>query len=297
MKKIGVSLNLSSTSGLRDPLPYLYFAENDCSPMTLFIPGLIYCQNKSGIVLSTETQAGIGFVNIGIIGKNIGTVTDIKGNYSLKLDKIYDNDSIRFSVIGFESGTYLVRDFRNDSTNTIYLKPVTYQLKEVKVNYRRHREIQIGEKVTSGNLVSGFFSNDLGAEMGIKVYIKRPIKLSDINLNVAVCTFDSVSYSLNIYESIHDKDYRKILHQPVYISFSKDKISKVITIDLRKHLIEINGNVMITLELYKDPGKGSLLFYTKNTEDFIWHKKTSEGTWTTSHGSIGFYSHAQLIKQ
>ena len=264
--------------------------------ITLLIPGLVNSQSKSGRVLSTETNSPVGFVNIGIIGKNIGTVSNEHGNFFIKLDKIYDNDSIRFSIIGYKSKTFLVSHFKNDSIKTVYLKPVSYELKEVKVKYRRYREIKIGEEVTSSNLVSGFLYNDLGSEMGIKVYTRFPLNLKDINLNVAVCTFDSVTYRLNIYESINDKEYIKILHQPVYISFTKDKIIKEITFDLRKYSIDIKGNILVTLELYKDLGKGSLLFYTKNSESIIYHKKTSEGTWTTSPGTIGFYLHGQVIK-
>jgi hypothetical protein len=263
---------------------------------TLLIPGILCSQSKSGRVLSTETQSGISFVSIGIIGKNVGTVSDEYGNFSIKLDKIYDNDSIRFSIIGYETKTFLVHNFKIDTLKTVFLKPILYEIKEVTIKYRRQRIFTIGEEVTSGNLVSGFASNDLGAEMGIKAYLRVPLKLNDINLNVAACTFDSVTYRLNIYELINENEYRKVLQKPVYISFSKHNIKKAITFDLRKYLIDIKGSILITLELYKDLGKGNLLFYTKDSEDIIYHKKTSEGTWTTSFGALGFYLHGQRIE-
>jgi hypothetical protein len=60
----------------------------------------------------------------------------------------------------------------------------------------------------------------------------KKVKLKDINLNVAICTYDSVTYRLNIYQSEDQTEYKNILTSPVYISFSKDEIKKVITFDL-----------------------------------------------------------------
>jgi hypothetical protein len=264
--------------------------------ITLLFPSLIYSQSKSGSILSTETNSPVGFVNIGIIGKNIGTVSDEQGNFSIKLDKIYDNDSIRFSIIGYESKTFLVSYFKNDSIKTVYLKSVSYELKEVKVVYRRTRDVLIGEEVSSGNLISGFASNDLGAEIGINVNVKHQMKIKDINFNVAVCTFDSVTYRLKIYQLVDKKEYINILPKPIYISFSKYKIHKAITFDLTKYPIIIEGNVLITLELFRDLGKGNLLFFTKDSDGTTIHKKTSEGVWSSSPGIIGMYLHGQLLK-
>jgi hypothetical protein len=42
-------------------------------------------QSQKGKVLSSDTNSGIGFVNIGIIGKNVGTVSDEFGNFTLNI--------------------------------------------------------------------------------------------------------------------------------------------------------------------------------------------------------------------
>ena len=262
----------------------------------LFIPGLIFSQSQNGKVLSRGTKSGIGFVNVGIIGKNIGTVSDESGNFTISLDNIYDNDSLRFSMIGYESKTFLVGQFKEDTIKNVYLNPRLYNLQEVKVIYRKTKEILIGTPVTSNDLRSGFGYNDLGSEMGVKVDVRKEVKLKDINLNVAICTFDSVTYRLNIYQSEDQTEYKNILTEPIYISFSKDKIKKVITFDLSKYSIIIQGNVLITLELYKDLGEGRLLFHTEFFTGTTYHKKTSEGKWTEAPGVIGMYLHGQTLR-
>ena len=270
--------------------------------MTIFlvflisIPQLIYSQSQKGRVLSSVEKSGIGFVNIGIVGKNIGTVSDELGNFMIDIDKTYDNDSIRFSMIGYKSVTYLVSQFKSDSIKSIYLNPVSYELKEVKVIYRKSREVTLGIPITSGNLISGFKYNDPGAEMGIKVDIKKKVKLTDLHLNISVCTFDSVFYRLRIYQLVNEKGSINILNQSIYISFSKEKINKVVTIDLSKYSIVIEGSVLITLELYKNLGEGRLLFYSDFENGSTYHRKTSEGQWTVAPVAIGMYLHGLVIK-
>ena len=259
----------------------------------LFIPGLIFSQSQKGKVLSSEANWGIGYVNIGIIGKNVGTVSDEFGNFTINLDNIYNNDSLRFSIIGYESKTFLVGNFKENLIKNVYLNPKLYDLHEVKVTYHRSKEIRLGTPVLSNSLKSGFANNDLGSELGIKVNVKNRVELKDINLNVAVCTFDSVTYRLNIYQSVNNTEYKNILTEPIYISFSKDKINNVITFDLTKYSIIIKGNVLITLELYKDLGEGSLLFHTEFFTGYTYHKKTSEGKWIKAPGVIGMYLNGQ----
>jgi hypothetical protein len=263
----------------------------------LVFTGRGFSQSFQGKVLSSDTKSAIGFVNIGIIGKNVGTVSDKFGDFTIELDNVYNNDSIRFSMIGYESKSFKVEYFKENSIKTIFLDPKSYFLTEVKVYYHKTREITLGTPVVSDALKSGFENNNLGSELGIKVDTKGEVKLEDINLNVATCTYDSVTYRLNIYNTIDNIQYKNILTEPIYISFSKDKINKVITFDLRKYSIIIEGDVLITLELYKDLGEGRLLFYTQFFTGYTYHKKTSEGRWTKAPGLIGMYLHGQLIKE
>jgi CarboxypepD_reg-like domain len=264
--------------------------------LSLFNQLFLFSQSFSGRVFSNETKSGISFVNVGIIGKNVGTVTDQSGNFTLEIDNVYNNDSIRFSMIGYDSRSFLVSYFKENSSKPVYLSPKSYYLTEVKVFYHRTKEIMLGTPVISDALKSGFADNNLGSELGIMVDTKGQVKLEDINLNVAVCTYDSVTYRLNIYKTIDEIEYKNILTVPVYISFSKDKIKNVITYDLRKYSIILEGNVLITLELYKDLGEGRLLFYTQFFTGFTYHKKTSEGKWTKAPGEVGMYLHGELIK-
>jgi len=262
----------------------------------LFFPGVVFSQTKTGKVFSDETNTGIAYVNIGVIGKDIGTVSDASGNFTLNLDKIYDNDSIRFSIIGYKSKAFLVGYFKEDSIKNIYLSPRSYYLTEVKVFFHRPVRVLLGTPVTSNALKSGFADNELGSELGINVESRKQVRLKDINLNVAVCTFDSVTYRINIYQAKNDTSFENILAKPIYISFTKDQINKVIKFDLSQYSINVEGNILITLELYKDMGAGRLLFHTQFFTGYTYHRKTSQGRWTKAPGLVGMYLHCLTTK-
>jgi hypothetical protein len=162
--------------------------------------------------------------------------------------------------------------------------------------YHKAREVILGTPVLSDALKSGFAENNLGSELGVKIKTRGQVKLEDINLNVATCTYDSVTYRLNIYQTTDDIEYKNILTQPIYISFTKDKIDKPITLELGKYSIIVEGDILVTLELYRDLGQGKLLFNTQYFTSYTYHKKTSEGKWTKAPGEIGMYLHGQVIK-
>jgi hypothetical protein len=254
--------------------------------------------NESGKVLSGITDSGLSYVNVLVIGKNIGTVTDESGNFILSSANITDNDSLRFSAIGFQARTLLVRSFRKDTLKNIYLEPKIYDLREVNVTYKKHknRVIRLGSAVSSKYLKSGFADNDLGSELGIKLNVKKPVKLQNINLNVAVCTFDSVTYRLNIYETFNQINYRNILTEPIYLSFTGKDIGETITFDLSRYAIVIQGDVLISLELYKDLGEGKLLFNTEYFTGSTYHRKTGDGKWVGSPGVIGMFINSYEVK-
>lgn len=264
----------------------------------LFIPELISGQYYRGTVKSSETDLAIAYVNVRISGKNIGTVSNEYGNFNIYLDDVYNNDSLHFSMIGYKSRSLLVNDFKEDPLRNVYLDPVVYNLHEIIVlsRKRKAREIRLGFPVFSDALKSGFADNNLGSELAVKLNVRGRVRLKDINLNVATCTYDSVTYRLNIYQAEDQGEYKNILREPIYLSFTKDKINDVISFDLSKYSIPIKGDVMIALELYKDLGEGRLLFNTGFFTGTTYHRKTSDGTWLEAPGVIGMYLHGDLLK-
>jgi hypothetical protein len=265
--------------------------------LILFIPSNINGQILKGRILSRETKKGIGFVNIGIINRNIGTVTDENGSYSLNLSGIDVSDSIKISMIGYKNRTLSIGYLLSESIDTTFLDPYNYLLKEVTVTFKRVKKITLGIPIPEGDLQVGFayYLHNLGAEIAINVNVDERVKLNDINLNIRSCSFDSVIYRLNIYKFVNKSEFQNILTEPIYISFSKNDIINPIKYDLRKYSIVISGNILIALQLVKDMGYGEIIFRAENISD-TYNRKSVFDSWRKVPGVIGLYLNGQIIK-
>jgi hypothetical protein len=255
-----------------------------------------FSQSREYKVISEGTTTGIAYVNIGVIGRNIGTVTDESGRFRLDFAELNDNDSLRFSMIGYESGIYTVALLKSNPSASVFLRSRTYELPEMKVVYPRGKDILIGTPVLSDALRSGFADNNLGSELGIKLNVKKRMKLKDINLNVGICTYDSVTYRLNVYRQSEDDTWDNILTKPIYISFTKNDIIEPVTLDLKEYSIFLEGQTIISLELYRGLGEGKLLFLTQFFTGTTYHRKSKEAVWTQSPGQIGMYLYGQSFR-
>ena len=261
----------------------------------LLLPRFLLCQTIYGRVLSAKTDSAISYVILGSLRKNIGTVSNESGRFILKPERIDNNDSLKFSMLGYKSKTVQLSNFRDDTSKTVFLDPELYSLNEIKVIYHRPRIVEIGTEVSSG-IGSGFGYNFLGSEFGIKLYVRRPLKLIDLNLNVSKCTFDTVTYRLNIYQLTDKLNYNNILTKPIYITFTQDQINRPVKFDLQKYSLHVEGDIIVALELYKELGDGKLFFYTGSFTGSTYHRRTIEGSWIEAGGIIGMYLRGQLIR-
>ncbi len=81
----------------------------------------------TGKVLDSITLTPLPFVHIYYLDSNIGTITDINGNFTIKLED--DKKNLVFSFVGYKKDTLSVDSIKK--TNIIKLAPIQYLLKEV----------------------------------------------------------------------------------------------------------------------------------------------------------------------
>jgi hypothetical protein len=97
---------------------------------SLFFTLFSYSSFFSGNTINSKTKKPVEYVNIGIVGKNIGTVADENGKYKIDLDSKYDNDTLRFSCIGYSSFSIKVADFKKLKSDILLEEKIT-EMKEV----------------------------------------------------------------------------------------------------------------------------------------------------------------------
>ena len=133
----------------------------------------IYSQDKiiEGEVLNTELNTPLAYVNIGIAKKNVGTVSNVKGKFRLKLnDQISDQDTIIFSHIGFTSKEVIVSNLISKS-KIVLLDPKTSDLNEVIVEAKMPKPKKIGRHtkglgLTHANFYS-YYDEDVAVQKTI----------------------------------------------------------------------------------------------------------------------------------
>ena len=104
----------------------------------LLISNICFSQLKS-MIIDSKTKEKISYVNIWVENENIGTTSNEKGEFELKIN---NTKIILFSAIGFET-----RKISSDSIkNIVELKPLITELDEIIINSKKlSQELTIGE--------------------------------------------------------------------------------------------------------------------------------------------------------
>ncbi len=100
-----------------------------------------------GNVLDSQTQLPISYVNIGVVGKNMGTVSAPDGSFELNLKGYGNQDSIRFSTLGYEDRTYgifeIIQKLKGHSK--IFLSKTIEELPSLVISGKRMKPRVLGE--------------------------------------------------------------------------------------------------------------------------------------------------------
>ncbi len=253
---------------------------------SFFPSGCASAQEFSGVIFNKSSKKPIEYVNVGIIGKGVGTVSSTDGKFSLFIDSMFDNDTIRVSCIGYKPFSMRVREFKELKNHNIYLEERVYELADVVVRPRKFKQKVLGNTTKSRMVQAGFKENQLGYECGVMIKVRKSAKLEKININIALCTYDTIFYRLNVYEVKGKRVIENILKNPLYLSFAKEDVKETITIDLKPYEVWVDGDFIVTLEHVKDLGIG-YLYFCAGVSGKTHYRKTSQGQWETIPIGIG----------
>lgn len=243
-----------------------------------------------GYVKDSKTHEILSYVNIGIIGKNVGTVSNQKGGFKILLDDKYSNDSLRFSMLGYSSKTYKITDAIKKFTNPVVidLEPRSVQLDEVVIQSRPFKKKILGNTTESKAVSAGFSSNELGNEVGIVIKIKnKPTYIEAFNVSIANNKYDTVKFRINFYTLKDGLPDKNILRQPIIVKTTLK--TGILSVDLRKYNIVVDEDFFAALEWIEDLGKDGLYFSASLMGSPIIARYTSQGDWRkVGPVSLGF---------
>ncbi len=257
------------------------------------IPALVFCQQDyKGKVVDSETKEPLPYVNIGIFGKGIGTVSDEEGIFHLPIDQaqLTTTDIVQFSSMGYKTIEKTISDLRfvyNDYPE-IPMEPKNLELNEIVVTNKGGFKVNdiVGYQ-NYGESTYGYWKDNiaLGGELATKIKLKKGVrKLNTLFFEVYSNPSDSVLIRVNLYDLGKSKDNpgknlnstnSNILHT-IYPQ------TKLAIVDLEPYSIYVKDDFIVSLELLKVYGEkpiGLILKASSEKGTYSLRKSASLGKW------------------
>lgn len=268
----------------------------------LIINSVLGQDTYKGLVVDKTTKQPLPFVNIGVVGKGMGTVSDEQGLFYLYLNdnKILSNDIIQISSLGYQTIEISVANakFVWNKNSTIEMLSANIILNEVVVSDKQLVPIveSIGYRSTgNGNL--GYWKDDdaLGGELATRIVANKVSrKLKSIEFEVLDNNSDSLLLRANIYDVNYNRDEpgknlntsaKNILH-----TLLRNEL--LVKIDLEPYEIYIENDFYVSLELVKrfDNESFALVLAASDGNSGSFRRYASQGKWEkVSDVNMAFY--------
>ncbi len=254
----------------------------------IFKCSLTFSQNSlKGVVLDAESNKPVPYVSIGITDKPNGTVSNAEGEFKIDLDtKVNNNDTLKFSSVGYQSKAFLVAELRDKFKGgplNISLEKAVKELKQVTINAKRVNVKILGYETVSKLLGLGFGSNSIGSQAGVRIPIKHPnTNIENLSFFIIQNSFERLTLRVNIYEMKDGKPGDNILTENIIYKVEHKQTGKI-TIDLSQYNINVDKDVLITLEWIEAQSAtdstfsvSAVLFgstYFRQASEYLWKKK------------------------
>lgn len=244
----------------------------------------LYAQSLRGRITDQETNQPLEFVNVGVLHRETGSVTDADGVFSFQADSVLDSDTLRVSMLGYATANLTVGEFRSRSREQmggVALARTSIQMREATIRSRELRPRKLGNK-NDGAVAAGFTSNDLGCELVTRINIKNdPTYIEKFNFYISRSIFDTLLFRLNVYEMKDGLPGRQLNTQNIFVTTSVKK--GWVSIDLSKFNLVASTDFAIGLELIRDFRKGDvskgLYFGAGMFNKDSYYRKVSQQEW------------------
>lgn len=243
----------------------------------------------TGLIRDRQSNKPLAYVNVGIINKDKGTTTNVKGQFEIDLSKSNKDDTLSISLVGYESILLSIQEIikRSNSNLSIFMEEKTSELKEVVVQTNPLTTKVLGNKSESKFFGGKFGSKDLGSEIAIKVKIKKlPTYLENFSFNLSYNTEDTTIFRVNIYDTKDGLPDKNILTENIILGIGKQ--TGKINLDLSKYGIVVDHDFFISLEWVDGNQTSGIVFSAGFINGGAYYRKASQGIWRKQPMGVGF---------
>ncbi|MEQ9266356.1 MAG: carboxypeptidase-like regulatory domain-containing protein [Balneolaceae bacterium] len=252
-----------------------------------------YSQDISGQIKESKTGTPVTFVNIGIVGKDIGTVSNVIGNFTLDISDATNQDTLRFSFIGFESINLSVETIRsNGFTSPVLMEKKVFELDEVFVESGKLVSETLGVRRKDGFPIPlyrraktdlPFPQQSYRHEIGTLFKSDGPVYLDKVQINFSDNRIDTLDLRVNVY-SLQGGEFRNVLKEPVYLQITDSKNNRSPLLDLSKFNLFLEHDFLISIENYKRIPNNSVRIFanlkSKGRKFPTYYRSNSQSDWT-----------------
>lgn len=228
-------------------IPFLAFSQS--SQLQTGVEGVSV--KLKGLIIEQETHIPLPYVNIGVLNKPIGTVSDTSGHFDLLISKENFGDTIQISLIGYRTKKLSVEEFIKVNGGSIELHKQNFLLNEVVVVSSRMRSEIVGRQKDGGYVKFSLQPKKeivLGSEIGVKIKLKdTPAVLKDFGWYLGANNFKNIKFRINIYSLKNNYPDSLILDKEVYAEVLNSKTGWN-KIDLESFNLIVNSDFAITLQ-------------------------------------------------
>lgn len=256
----------------------------------------------AGSVIDAETGQPIPFVNVGVVGRSIGTVSDVDGSFLLELppNRLSGTDLIRVSSLGYEPVVLPFARFQKQKDSLVFrLQEQPISLQEVVLtNLPAYQvEEEAGYPGLSGKGI-GYWKDSaaLGGELATLIRVEKGLrKLNVLFFEVLYNPSDSLKLRLNFYEPMPGSTYpgKNLNKSGRNILYTLKKGNGLAVIDLEPYDLWVRDDFVVSMELLQVYGTrtvGLSLPAGASGRSPSFRRYASQGNWEILDGSVvGFY--------
>ena len=263
----------------------------------------------SGVITDAENNRPLPYVNIGISDKSVGTVSNEKGEFRLKLpSNVRGNDTLVFSYIGYDTVKKLVSDL--NSPVQITMNSSEDQLEEVVLETKAAKPKRIGRTNNGLGLMHYNFytvyeedvDDRLSKELGMKFRLNKDCRLEKFNVSISQNEFKTLKFRLNIYTLKDDLPNKLIISDNIIFEL-KDEQTGWYTVDLDQYdifLREELETVVITIqwvESEKADAESKIFSIPVSQSPFnkVYFREKAMDSWKSQTGRVSMYIDAMCV--
>ena len=251
------------------------------------LPAFAQDRLLTGVVQARDTQLPLSYVNIGIRGKNTGTVADEHGVFSLRVPAARAGDTLTFSAVGYQEQSFPIARLEAAQLQPLLLTQKAIALAEVVVRGRPEKVRRIGT-ITHNPLLWGNFTSknthDINEFAKLIPLANIPSQLVQAHIFLRRPTVDTVAFRLNFYRVSQGLPAERVVEQTILVRTAVQ--NGWLTIDLTKYALTLQADFYLGFEfLPEKQGAVPAFSYGAQFGGAALVRTSSLGTWKREPGA------------